>query len=274
MPGPRFPTTLPSFLRTAIAQRELVVELVKSDIAGRYRGSMLGILWSFASPLLLLAAFTFVFGTVFRTRWGGAVTSQGDFALVLFPGILLHAFLAESFNRAPNLVTAMPNYVKKVLFPLDLLPLVAVITSGFHALIGFFVLMVALMFAHGTLPLTAIVFPAIVAPYLVLVLGVTWFLAALGVYLRDIAQVIGLVTMLLMFLSPVFYPASALPEAYRGWLALNPLTLPLEATRGALIWGQWPDWTALGVYTIAAVVVAGAGYWWFQKSRKGFADVL
>ncbi len=274
MPGARFPTTLPSFARTLIAQHELVAELVRSDIAGRYRGSMLGILWSLASPLLLLAAFTFVFGTVFRARWGGAVTSQGEFALVLFPGILLHAFLAESFNRAPSVVTAVPNYVKKVVFPLDLLPLVAVITSGFHALIGFAVLVGALLLAHGNLPLTAIAVPAIVAPFVVLILGVTWFLAALGVYLRDIAQVIGLVTMLLMFLSPVFYPTSALPDAYRGWLALNPLTLPLEATRGALIWGRWPDWSTLGVYTIVAIAVAGAGYWWFQKSRKGFADVL
>jgi lipopolysaccharide transport system permease protein len=263
-----------SFIRTLCTQRELVRELVRSDLAGRYRGSMLGILWSLASPLLLLAAFTFVFGTVFRTRWGGAVTSQGDFALVLFPGILLHSLLAESFNRAPGLVTAVPNYVKKVVFPLDLLPLVAVITAVFHALIGFAVLAVALVIAHGMLPLTAIAVPAIIAPYVVLILGVTWVLAALGVYLRDIAQVIGLVTMLLMFLSPVFYPVSALPEAYRGWLALNPLALPLEATRGALIWGQWPDWSALGIYTIIAIVVAGAGYWWFQKSRKGFADVL
>ena len=274
MAAARFPTSLASFVRTAFAQRELVAELVKSDIAGRYRGSMLGILWSLASPLLLLAAFTFVFGTVFRTRWGGAVASQGEFALVLFPGILLHALLAESFARAPALVTAVPNYVKKVVFPLDLLPLVAVITSGFHALVGFVVLAAALVLARGTLPLTAVAFPLIVAPYVVLILGVTWFLAALGVYLRDIAQVIGLVTMLLMFLSPVFYPASALPEVYRGWIALNPLTLPLESTRAALIWGEWPDWIALGLYALAALAVAAAGYWWFQKSRKGFADVI
>src|SRR6266536_4458072 len=171
MPGARFPTTLLSFVRMLVAQRELVAELVRSDIAGRYRGSMLGILWSLASPLLLLAAFTFVFGTVFRTRWGGAVTSQSDFALVLFPGILLHSLLAESFNRAPGLVTAVPNYVKKVVFPLDLLPLVAVITAVFHALIGFGVLAVALVIAHGMLPLTAIAVPAIIAPYVVLILG-------------------------------------------------------------------------------------------------------
>ncbi len=274
MSATRFPTTPFSLLRTLRAQRELIAELVRSDIAGRYRGSMLGLLWSLASPLLLLAAFTFVFGTVFQTRWGAGVAGHGEFALVLFPGILLHALLAESFNRAPGLVTAVPNYVKKVVFPLELLPVMAVITAGFHALIGFGVLLAALLLARGSLPLSALALPAIVAPYVVLILGVCWFLAALGVYLRDIAQVIGLVTMLLMFLSPVFYPASALPEAYRAWLALNPLTLPLEATRGALIWGRWPDWSMLGVYSAVAIAVACGGYWWFQKSRKGFADVL
>ncbi len=269
-----FPTSPSSFVRTLSGQRELVAELVRGDIVGRYRGSMLGIVWSLASPLLLLGAFTFVFGTVFPTRWGGAVAGHGEFALVLFPGILLHALLAEPVNRAPGLVTAVPNYVKKVVFPLELLPLVAVATAVFHTLIGFGVLVVALLVVRGTLPATSIAVPLILAPYVLLILGVTWFLAALGVYLRDIAQVTGLVTMLLMFLSPVFYPASALSAEYRGWLALNPLTLPLEQTRDALIWGRRPDWSALAVYAAIALAVACAGYWWFQKSRKGFADVL
>jgi lipopolysaccharide transport system permease protein len=274
MPSNRFPVSPLSFLRTTAAQKELIAELVRGDVAGRYRGSLLGVLWSLASPLLLLAAFTFGFGTIFQTRWGGAVAGHGEFALVLFPGILLHALLAEPVNRAPGLVTAVPNYVKKVVFPLELLPLVAVATAVFHTLIGFGVLAVALVVVHGALPLTTLALPAILAPYIVLILGVTWILAALGVYLRDIAQVTGLVTMLLMFLSPVFYPASALPAEYRGWLQLNPLTLPLEQTRDVLIWGRWPDWGALGAYAAFALAVACAGYWWFQKSRKGFADVI
>ena len=171
-------------------------------------------------------------------------------------------------------MTAVPNYVKKVVFPLELLPLVAIGTAVFHALVGFVVLAGALVVLRGGLPATALALPVIVAPYVVLLLGVTWILAALGVYLRDIAQLTGLVSMLFMFLSPVLYPASALPEQYRFWLALNPLTLPLEETRAALMFGRWPDWGALAVYTVVALAVAAAGYWWFQKSRKGFADVI
>ncbi len=274
MTAARFPTDPFSFLRTVAYQRELVAELVRGEVAGRYRGSVLGVLWSLASPLLLLAAFTFVFGTVFPSRWGAAAAGHGDYALLLFPGILLHGLLAETITRAPGLVTAVPNYVKKVVFPLELLPLVAVATALFHALVGFAVLAGALVVFRGGLAASALALPAIVAPYVILLLGVAWILAALGVYLRDIAQLTGLVSMLLMFLSPVLYPVSALPEPYRFWIAWNPLTLPLEATREALMFGRWPDWAALGLYTLGALAVAAAGYWWFQKSRKGFADVI
>jgi len=270
----RFPTDPLSFARTVAAQRELVGELVRGEVVGRYRGSMLGILWSLATPLLLLAVFTFVFGTIFQARWGKAAAAQGDYALLLFPGILLHGLLAETITRAPGLVTAVPNYVKKVVFPLELLPLVSVATAVFHAFVGFVVLAGALIVLRGGLPASAIAVPVIVAPYVVLLLGVAWFLASLGVYLRDIAHVTGLVSMLFMFLSPVLYPASALPEPYRFWLGLNPLTLPLEQTRAALMAGQWPAWGALALYTVIALAVAAAGYWWFQKSRKGFADVI
>lgn len=274
MVAARFPSDPLSFVRTVVAQHELVRELVRGDVAGRYRGSVLGLLWSLASPLLLLAAFTFVFGTVFQARWGGAAAGHGEYALLLFPGILLHGLMAEAVTRAPGLITAVPNYVKKVVFPLELLPLMAVASALFHALIGFAVLIAVLLAVHNGLPASAVALPLILLPYVVLILGVAWILAALGVYLRDIAQVTGLVTMLLMFLSPVLYPASALPAQYRPWLWLNPLTLPLEETRNVLIAGQWPEWQALAVYTVIAFGVASVGYWWFQKTRKGFADVV
>ncbi len=248
MAAARFPANPLSLVRTVAVQRELVFELVRGDIAGRYRGSVLGLLWSLASPLLLLGAFTFVFGTIFQSRWGSGAVGHGEYALLLFPGILLHGLMAEAVTRAPGLVTAVPNYVKKVVFPLELLPLVAVAVALFHALIAFVVLVAALVIVHGGLPVTALALPLILLPYVLLILGVTWILAALGVYLRDISQIMGLVTMLLMFLSPVLYPASALPQPYRTWLWLNPLTLPLEETRGALIEGRWPEWGALAIY--------------------------
>ena len=146
-------------MRTVLAQHELVAELVRGDVAGRYRGSVLGLLWSLASPLLLLAAFTFVFGTVFQSRWGGAAAGHGEYALLLFPGILLHGLMAEAVNRAPSLVTAVPNYVKKVVFPLELLPLVAVGSALFHALIGFAVFVAVLLVVHGGLPVSAVALP-------------------------------------------------------------------------------------------------------------------
>ena len=155
-------------------------------------------LWSLATPLLLLAVFTFVFGTIFQARWGRAAAGEGDYALLLFPGILLHGLLAETITRAPGLVTAVPNYVKKVVFPLELLPLVAIATAVFHALLGFVVLVGALVVLKGGLPVSAIAVPLIVAPYVVLLVGVAWFLAALGVYLRDISQLTGLVSTLFM----------------------------------------------------------------------------
>lgn len=274
MTAVRHPSDPLSFLRTVAAQRELAYELVRHDLVGRYRGSMLGVLWSLASPLLLLAAFTFVFGTIFQSRWGSGAAGHGDYALLLFPGILLHGLMAEAVTRAPGLVTAVPNYVKKVVFPLELLAPVAVATALLHALLGFVVLAGALVVLKGGLPASAVALPVVLLPYVVLLLGVAWVLAALGVYLRDVAQVTGLVTMLLMFLSPVLYPASALPAEYRGWLWLNPLTLPLEEARGVMIEGRLPDWAALGAYSVAALAVACAGYWWFQKTRKGFADVV
>jgi lipopolysaccharide transport system permease protein len=270
----RFSTSPASLVRTLWAQRELVSELVRRDIAGRYRGSALGALWSLAAPLLLLAAFTLVFGVVFPSRWGTAPSGTKGFALLLFPGILIHALLAEPFGRAPLMIASVPNYVKKVVFPLELLPVVAVATALFHALLGFAVLMLALVVLGDGIPITAVALPLVLAPLLLVTVGVTWLFAALGVYLRDIAQITGLVTMLLMFISPVFYPVSALPPAIREWITLNPLTIPLESARDVLVFGHWPDWGALALYSVVAMLVMWGGYWWFQRSRKGFADVL
>ena len=134
--------------------------------------------------------------------------------------------------------------------------------------------MLALVVLGDGIPITAVALPLVLAPLLLVTVGVTWIFAALGVYLRDIAQITGLVTMLLMFISPVFYPVSALPPAIRTWIALNPLTIPLESARDVLVFGHWPDWGALALYTVVAMLVMWGGYWWFQRSRKGFADVL
>jgi lipopolysaccharide transport system permease protein len=255
------------------------MQLVRRDIAGRYRGSALGILWSLLTPLFMLAVFTFVFGTVFKARWqpggaDGAEPSMAEFAIVLFAGLIVFQLFAEVINRAPALICTNVNYVKKVVFPLEILPVVALGSAVFHAAVSLVVLFVFMLVAMGYMPWTALLFPLVLAPFLLLILGLAWFLASLGTYVRDIGQLLGPLVTALMFLSPIFFPRSALPEWIRPWAVLNPVALPVEQAREVLIWGRMPDWTGLALYSIVALVVAGLGYAWFQKTRKGFADVL
>jgi lipopolysaccharide transport system permease protein len=262
---------LSSFLRN----RRLILALVKREVTGRYRGSILGIFWSFFNPLFMLAVYTFVFSVVFRIRWGeGGSGSRTEFALVLFAGLIVFNLFAECFSRAPALILANVNYVKKVIFPLEVLPWVALGTAMFHALISLSVWLVAYGFFFGMPHLTIFYLPFILLPLGFLILGCCWALASLGVYLRDVSQVVGIMVSVFMFLSPIFYPASTVPEAYRPLLLLNPLMPAIEMTRAVLYWGDPPAWGLLAFYYVVGGAVAWVGFAWFQKTRKGFADVL
>lgn len=254
--------------------RSLLRQLAWRDIVARYQGSALGLLWSLLTPLVMLAVFTFVFTVVFQVRWGTLGDNKGAFALMLFPGVIVNAFFAECINRAPGLILQHPNYVKKVVFPLEILPCVSVLSALFHFGASVVALLAFELVVLGAIPATALWLPVVIAPLLVLVLGLCWLLASLGVYLRDIPQLTALATTVLMFMSPVFYPASAIPAEFRHWLALSPMTVPIEGMRAVLIRGEAPDFTALGVYTFVAVAFYGAGLYWFQRTRRGFADVL
>jgi lipopolysaccharide transport system permease protein len=249
--------------------------MTKREVLGRYRGSVLGLGWSLFHPLVMLAIYTFVFSVVFRARWPGmAEGSMTDFALTLFVGMILHGMFAECVNRAPNLIISNVNYVKKVVFPLEILPCVAMGSAVFHATISLMVLLAMSVLTHGTAPLTVLLIPFVVLPLLCVTLGVAWFLSSLGVYLRDISQVIGIVTSVMLFLSPVFYPASAVPPTFRPLLYMNPLTFIIEQARNLVFVGQSPSWYGLLMYAIGGLVIAWAGFAWFQKTRKGFADVV
>jgi lipopolysaccharide transport system permease protein len=257
------------------------MQLARREILGRYRGSTLGLLWSLLTPLFMLAIYTFVFGTIFKARWSGTeagaageTQSTAEFAIILFAGLIVFQLFAEVINRAPTLILSHATYVKKIVFPLEILPIVALGSALFHALISLAVLLGFTLFVHGSIPATALLLPFVLAPFLVMILGLAWFLASLGVYVRDISQVLGTVVTALLFLSPIFFPASALPEHIRPFIFLNPLALPAEETRDVLLWGKAPDWHALGLYAIVAVGVATLGRLWFEKTRKGFADVL
>jgi lipopolysaccharide transport system permease protein len=255
--------------------RQLIVQMTKREVVGRYQGSALGLVWSFLNPVFMLAVYTFVFSVVFKARWGvGGEESKTQFAVVLFVGMIVHGLFAEVLNRAPLLILSNVNYVKKVVFPLEILPVITMGAALFHSLISLGVLLAAFALFNGYLHWTAIFTPLVLLPLVILTTGLAWMLTSLGVFLRDVGQTIGIITMVMMFLAPVFYPATALPEELRPWLMANPLTLIIEQAREVLIWGRLPNWTGLGLYTLVATAVAWAGYAWFQKSRKGFADVL
>ena len=269
------PTSLVALARSLWRNRQLIVQMTKREVVGRYKGSVMGLAWSFFNPVFMLTVYTFVFSVVFKARWGvGGEESKTQFALVLFVGMIVHGLFAEVLNRAPGLILSNVNYVKKVVFPLEILPAVSIGAALFHSLISLGVLLIAFVLFNGYLHWTAILAPLVVLPLVILTLGLAWMLASLGVFLRDVGQTIGIITMVMMFLAPVFYPVTALPEEFRPWLMANPLTFIIEQAREVLIWGHVPDWTGLGTYTVVAIAIAWAGYAWFQKTRKGFADVL
>jgi lipopolysaccharide transport system permease protein len=254
--------------------RSLVAMLAKREAFGRYRGSALGILWSFFHPVLMLIVYTFVFSGVFKARWTTGSESSGEYALVLFAGLLVFTLFAECLNRAPSLILANVNYVKKVAFPLEVLPWVAFASALCHMAISLVVWLLFYVSLFGVPPVTAFLLPVVLVPFALIIMGLSWLLAALGVYLRDVAQVVAILTSALIFLSPIFYPLSALPEQLRPILYLNPVTMAVEHVRDVLIWGKIPNATEFGVFLLCGVVIACLGFAFFQKTRKGFADVL
>lgn len=254
--------------------RQLVWQLTRREVLGRYRGSLFGIAWAVGNPLLMLAVYTLVFGYIFRARWGEGVDTAGEYALVLFCGLTVFGIFSEVVSRAPSLILSNPNYVKKVVFPVDCLPWVLVGAALFHAAASLAVLLLASLVLHGTLPWTVLWLPVVLVPLLLLAVGLAWLLASLGVYLRDVGHLVNALVTVLLFLSPVFYPAASLPEPLHRVLMLNPLTGVLESARAVLLWGQSPDWTLLLPCTLFAGLVAWLGWLWFDRTRSGFADVL
>lgn len=254
--------------------RALILVLIRREVLGRYRGSIMGVLWSFLNPMCMLAVYTFVFSFVFKARWGTGGGSKAEFALILFAGLIVFNFFAECVTRAPGLILANANYVKRVIFPLEVLPWSNAGAALFHAAVSLLVWVIFYCVGWGIPHPSALLLPIVLLPLALLVMGLSWILAALGVYLRDVSQIMGLLTTILMFLSPIFYPSTALPERFRPFFLLNPLTPAVEQAREVLIWGRMPDWKLLGVYFIVGLLTAWLGFAWFQKTRKGFADVV
>lgn len=251
----------------------LVRQLARRDLHARYRQSWLGWAWLVLTPLAMLGVYTLVFRHVMRLRWMGAEESDLAFALRVYAGLAVFNFFVECVHRAPQLVLEQPHLVKKVVFPLEVLPWVSALSAmaglGVSAL-----LLLAVAAASGDLSATALALPLVWAPLLPLVLGLGWLLAGIGTYVRDVGQVLGMLLSALMFLSPIFYPVESLPEAVRPWLALNPLSGVITGTRDVLLAGRWPDAATLAGLYAGCLAVALAGAAFFRRVRTGFADVV
>lgn len=263
-----------SLVMSLWGNRSLILTLARRDAVGRYKGSFFGVLWTLLTPLMMLAVYTFVFSRIFKARWNTGSDSTTDFAIVLFAGLIVFNVFAECINRAPSLILGHTMFVKKVVFPLEILPCVNLLSALFHAVVSIFVLGLFKYVVSGVVPFTAALIPIVLFPLVLFTLGISWWLAATGVYLRDIGQTIGVFVTALTFISPIFFPLSALPRQWQSIAKLNPLTFPIEQMRQVFVWGGGMDWAEWLVYTAAATLVAWFGFVWFQKTRKGFADVL
>jgi lipopolysaccharide transport system permease protein len=254
--------------------RSLIFSLAKRDVLGRYRGSVLGVLWSFLNPLLMLLIYTFVFSIVFKARWNSGSESRTEFALILFVGLMVFNLFSECINRSPTIILSNVNLVKKVIFPLEILPGIPLISASFHFIVSFSVWFLAYLLIFGLPQLTILIFPLILFPLLFFTLGLSYIFSSLGVYIRDLPQILSVVTTILMFLTPIFYPLSSIPGAYRFYIDINPLTLLIEMSRKALFFGEVPELSEILFFMVIGCVIAFVGFAFFQKTRRGFADVL
>lgn len=269
------PASLAFLLKSLIKNQQLIYQMTKREVVGRYKGSFLGLAWSLFNPVLMLTIYTFVFSVIFKSRWGiTSSDSKTEFALILFVGMVIYTLFSETINRAPFLILSNVNYVKKVLFPLEILPVINLGAALFHSLVSFGVLLLVFVLIFGHINSSAIFLPIVMLPWVLMILGFSWFISSLGVFARDVGQTVGIATTLLMFLSPIFYPISAVPEQFQFWILLNPATFIIEQARNVLIFGVSPDWVGLSIYFIFSAIVMMLGFSWFQKTRKGFADVL
>ncbi len=256
--------------------RYLISQMVKRDIGQRYRGSYLGVLWSIINPLLMLMIYTFVFSVVFKARWQSPSSNGGigEYAITLFAGLIPFNLFSEVMNRAPVIVLNYPNYVKKVVFPLEVLVVVIVGTATITSFISLGILIVVNLILSQSISPTIVFLPLIFLPLQFLSLGLGWFLASLGVYIRDIGQGIAIVMQLLLFGTPVLYPATSIPAQYSILIKINPLAMIVTDFRNLLLWGQlfpikeWIFWLLL------SILLSIAGYVWFMGTKKGFPDVL
>lgn len=252
----------------------LIKELAKREVFSRYQGSLLGIWWAVLTPLATLAVFSFVFGEIFQSRWHGGSGNILEFSVRLYAGLVVFWFFSEIITKSPSLVISQPNFVTKVVFPLEILPIVSVIGSVFHLGINLGILLLSATLLYGKIHLAYFAIPLVALSTIPMLLGFGWILAAFGVYVRDVSTVVGVAISMLMFLSPIFYPIDAVPQGVRWLFELNPMSLPIEWIRSSACDGLWPQWSKLAIYSLISLVIGALGWHTFGTLKKGFADVL
>ena len=258
-----------------LRHRGVIGALTRRELASRYRGSLFGSAWMVITPLLMLCIYTLVFGVIFKTRWPGAAGhGVAAIAVQLYMGLLMNGLLQETMGRAPGLILEQPNYVTKVVFPLQTLPWVTLLTGLFHFAVGLLLLLLFNLLDGGGLHATLLCLPLVLAPYALCLVGLSAWFAALGVYLRDLRQVMPSVITIMMFLSPTFYARTNSPPLMQYLMMVNPLTVPIEQARVVVMDGRWPEWGVRGGYAVAALGVCLLGQWVFGRLRPGFADVI
>lgn len=260
--------------RSLVAHRDLCLRMAAREVTQRFRGSMLGMLWAVLTPLLTAAVFTLVFTGVFPARWPRGEGSSFDFAMILLVGLGIYNLFAEVISRAPQFVVGNPSYVTKVVFPLEILPAVAILSGLVNLAVTFAIVLAGHLLAHGSLSWTAVFLPVVLLPFLIFLLGAALLVAAIGVFIRDISLAVAPIISMMMFLSPIFFPLEAVPESWRFVVRLNPVTSVIEQSRTVVLFGGMPDFSGLFLYALCATAVLSFAYWVFQRLRPGFADVL
>lgn len=270
-----FPITPWAIARHFYEKRNLIRQLLRREVVGRYEGSFLGLFWCVLNPLLMLAVYTFLFSVIFERTWAaGAQEGIGYYAVVLYAGLIVFYLFSEVAAPAPSIVTSNPNLVTKVVFPLEILPLVRTLAALVRALPSIAILAIAVWIVLGRVPWTFVFLPLVIFPMTLLTLGIAYFLAFLGVFVRDIAYSMAMITRIVLYLSPVFYPIASIPRRVQPWLWLHPIARIVEDSRRVAVFGELPDFAALAVATLISALLAWFGYVVFMSFKHAFADVI
>lgn len=266
-----------AMLASLIRHRELIWGFAARDVLERHKGALLGVGWNVLQPLLQLAIYTVVFGYIFGSRWEkGNLPAPIDFPVTLFAGLVAFNVFAESVSRAPTAVSSRPNLVRKVVFPVEILPVTVVVSALVNMAIGAGLLLLIVLGFTGSVSHTAWAFPLVLVPLAMLSLGASWLLGALGVFVRDVRQIVVVLTQLLMFTTPLFFSIERIPEQYpmiRWAITHNPLSIIVENARRTLVWGEWPQWEPLGIVGAIGAIAMLGGWAFFSACRRGMADV-